>query len=35
MIAMFPGFSFSFRRLARRFRPEHHVITTTSERIPA
>ncbi len=37
--AMFPGFSFSFRRLARRFRPEHHVIThvpaSTSERIPA
>ena len=27
VIAMFPGFSFSFRRLARRFRPEHHVIT--------
>ncbi len=25
--AMFPGFSFTFRRLARRFRPEHHVIT--------
>jgi cation diffusion facilitator CzcD-associated flavoprotein CzcO len=31
VIAMFPGFSFSFRRLARRFRPEHHVI----ERTPA
>ena len=27
VIAMFPGFSFSFRRLARRFRPEHHVIS--------
>ncbi|WP_210649123.1 NAD(P)/FAD-dependent oxidoreductase [Nocardioides sp. SYSU D00065] len=26
VVAMFPGFSFSFRRLARRFRPEHHVI---------
>ncbi|WP_210502848.1 flavin-containing monooxygenase [Nocardioides xinjiangensis] len=24
--AMYPGFSFSFRRLARRFRPEHHVV---------
>jgi cation diffusion facilitator CzcD-associated flavoprotein CzcO len=28
VIAMFPGFSFSFRRLARRFRPEHHVFTS-------
>ena len=27
VIAMFPGFSFSFRRLARRFRPEHHVVS--------
>ncbi|KAA1421651.1 NAD(P)/FAD-dependent oxidoreductase [Nocardioides humilatus] len=27
VIAMFPGFSFSFRRLARRFRPEHHVFS--------
>jgi len=43
VVAMFPGFSFSFRHLARRFRPEHHVITpvttpvTTAvhERIPA
>ena len=26
VVAMFPGFSFSFRRLARRFRPEHHVL---------
>ncbi|WP_277243738.1 flavin-containing monooxygenase [Mycolicibacterium obuense] len=26
VIAMFPGFSFTFRRLARRFRPEHHII---------
>ncbi len=27
VIAMFPGgFSFTFRRLARRFRPAHHVI---------
>jgi hypothetical protein len=33
VIAMFPGFSFSFRRLARRFRPEHHVIA--SEGTPA
>lgn len=40
--AMFPGFSFSFRRLARRFRPEHHRVTApapaaapTSERITA
>ena len=30
VIAMFPGFSFSFRRLARRFRPEHHVISDRS-----
>jgi cation diffusion facilitator CzcD-associated flavoprotein CzcO len=35
VVAMFPGFSFSFRRLARRFRPEHHVITPARERIPA
>ncbi|MBS2936680.1 NAD(P)/FAD-dependent oxidoreductase [Nocardioides sp. J2M5] len=39
VVAMFPGFSFSFRRLARRFRPEHHVISTVTstadERIPA
>lgn len=35
VVAMFPGFSFSFRRLARRFRPEHHVISTADERIPA
>lgn len=26
VIAMFPGFSFTFRSLARRFRPDHHVI---------
>lgn len=26
VIAMFPGFSFTFRQLARRFRPNHHVI---------
>jgi len=25
VVAMFPGFSFTYRRLARRFRPEHHV----------
>ncbi|MBZ5736167.1 NAD(P)/FAD-dependent oxidoreductase [Nocardioides sp. TRM66260-LWL] len=25
VIAMFPGFSFTFRRLAARFRPEHHA----------
>lgn len=35
VVAMFPGFSFSFRRLARRFRPEHHVMTTALERTPA
>lgn len=35
VVAMFPGFSFSFRRLARRFRPEHHTISTADERIPA
>lgn len=27
VIAMFPGFSFTFRGLARRFRPEHHVFS--------
>lgn len=27
VIAMFPGFSFSYRRLAKNFRDEHHVIT--------
>ncbi len=26
VIAMFPGFSFSFRRLAKAFRPEHHTV---------
>jgi cation diffusion facilitator CzcD-associated flavoprotein CzcO len=26
VVAMFPGFSFTFRRLARRFRPEHHEL---------
>jgi len=26
VIAMFPGFSFTYRRLASRFRPEHHVL---------
>ena len=26
VIAMYPGFSFSYRRAARRFRPEHHVV---------
>lgn len=43
VVAMFPGFSFTFRRLARRFRPEHHVIervapapvASTTERITA
>lgn len=25
VIAMFPGFSFTYRRMARRFRPEHHT----------
>ena len=30
VIAMFPGFSFSFRRLARRFRPDHHLTTARS-----
>ena len=43
VVAMFPGFSFTFRRLAHRFRPEHHVLapaatapsTTPSERITA
>ena len=27
VIAMFPGFSFTFRRLAARFRPEHHTFS--------
>lgn len=27
VIAMFPGFSFTFRRLANRFRPEHHELS--------
>jgi len=27
VIAMYPGFSFSYRRAARRFRPEHHVVS--------
>jgi cation diffusion facilitator CzcD-associated flavoprotein CzcO len=35
VVAMFPGFSFSFRRLTRRFRPDHHVISHVHERIPA
>jgi hypothetical protein len=26
VIAMFPGFSFTFRRLTTRFRAEHHAI---------
>lgn len=26
VIAMFPGFSFSFRQLAKAFKPKHHVI---------
>lgn len=26
VIAMFPGFSFTFRQMARRFRPAHHVL---------
>jgi cation diffusion facilitator CzcD-associated flavoprotein CzcO len=27
VIAMFPGFSFTFRRLASAFRPAHHILT--------
>lgn len=27
VIAMFPGFSFTFRQMANRFRPEHHVMS--------
>jgi cation diffusion facilitator CzcD-associated flavoprotein CzcO len=27
VIAMFPGFSFTFRRLANRFHPKHHVLS--------
>lgn len=26
IVAMFPGFSFTFRRLASRFRPGHHIL---------
>ena len=26
VIAMFPGFSFTFRRLAKRFKPHHHIM---------
>lgn len=26
VVAMFPGFSFTYRGLTRRFRPEHHVL---------
>lgn len=32
VIAMFPGFSFTFRKLARAFNPGHHVITTAPQR---
>jgi hypothetical protein len=31
---MFPGFSFSFRRLARRFRLEHHVLEPLPATVP-
>ncbi|MGB3771422.1 MAG: NAD(P)/FAD-dependent oxidoreductase [Rhodococcus sp. (in: high G+C Gram-positive bacteria)] len=31
VIAMFPGFSFTYRRLAKSFRPEHHVLGATSQ----
>ena len=27
VIAMFPGFSFTYRQLANRFKPEHHVFS--------
>lgn len=27
VIAMFPGFSFTYRRMASRFRPDHHVFS--------
>ena len=28
VVAMFPGFSFSYRALARRFRDEHHIFAS-------
>jgi len=31
VIAMFPGFSFTFRRLAQDFRPEHHRFVSRGE----
>jgi cation diffusion facilitator CzcD-associated flavoprotein CzcO len=34
VVAMFPGFSFSFRRLARRFRLEHHVLEPLPATVP-
>jgi cation diffusion facilitator CzcD-associated flavoprotein CzcO len=34
VVAMFPGFSFSFRRLARQFRPEHHVLEPLPATVP-
>ena len=27
VIAMFPGFSFTYRQLANRFKPQHHVFS--------
>ncbi len=32
IVAMFPGFSFTFRRLAKKFRPEHHRISGSAAR---
>ncbi|MFC4699443.1 flavin-containing monooxygenase [Glaciecola siphonariae] len=31
VIAMFPGFSFTFRRLCKKFRPEHHLLEDTAK----
>jgi hypothetical protein len=27
VIAMFPGFSFTFRQMAKHFKPKHHLFT--------
>lgn len=31
VIAMFPGFSFTYRRLTKRFRPEHHTFLSPTD----
>ncbi len=34
VIAMFPGFSFTYRRMTRRFRPEHHTFLPATAAAP-